>query len=191
MYLHFEDWSPFLPLLGRQGKKHGGKIIKVFATDDDPRERLNKSSLVVVESSDEPFTEEDVFDFGERGVYTGRDFEQAVAEKGANDKATRIARALMRFATREDTGFAYVGMQIRVGDRFLIEHPLDGLHGWERAVGGRAGLEETLHLDIFSPISLPRLRRIVDFEDPAQILSYQEVTAYNREQMQSGRKEQL
>lgn len=172
MYLHFEDWSSFIPWLDQRGVKHGEKIIKVYASDEDPREKFNKSTLAVVESSDEPFTEDDVFDFGERGVFTGLDYERSMAERGVNDKAARIARALARFATREDARFAYVGMQqVKADGTFLIGHPLDGIHGWEWVLRGK---EEFLHLDIFTSISLPRLRGIVDFENPALILTSQE-----------------
>lgn len=182
MYLRFEDWSSYIPWLDQRGVKHGEKIIKVYASDDDPREKFRKPTLAVVESSDAPFTDEEVFNFGQRGVFRGTDFERAIAERGANDKATRIARALARFATREDTRFAYVGMeQIKNDGSFLINHPLDGIHGWERVLGGRSGEEETLHLDILTSISLPRLRAIVDFENPTLVRNFQERIAYERE----------
>lgn len=189
MYLRFEDWTTFTSKLDKKGVRHGGKIIKVFATDDDPKKKFGKPTIVVVESSDEPFTDGNVFDFGERGIFTGLDFERAIAEKGVNDKAVRIARALARFSIREDTGFAYVGMQVRVGDDFLLDHPLDGIHGWERTIGGLSGQEETLHLDIITSTSLLRLRRIVDFENPALVMTYRERISYERE-VQSARKEQ-
>lgn len=190
MYLRFEDWSAFIPWLDKKGAPHGGKIIKVFATDEDPRVMFAKPTLVVVDSRDGPFTDDEFFYFGERGVFTGRDFESAIAEKRVNDKAARIARALARFATREDTGFAYVGMQVRVGDGFLIQHPLEGIDGWERVAGGLEGKEETLHLDIFTPTSLGRLRRIVDFENPATIRTSDERLTFNREQTRPKGKEQ-
>ena len=189
MYLRFEDWSTFTTLLDRKGATHGGKIIKVFATDDDPRITFNKPTLMAVDSNDEPFTAGDVFDFGERGVFTGVDFERTIAERKVNDLAARTARALARFATREDTGFAYIGMQNRLRDGFLIQHPLDGIHGWQRVTDGLEGQEETLHLDIITPISLGRLRGVVDFEDPAMIRTREERSVFDRERMRL-RKEQ-
>ena len=40
MYLRFEDWTTFTSKLDKKGVRHGGKIIKVFATDENPRENL-------------------------------------------------------------------------------------------------------------------------------------------------------
>jgi len=182
MYLRFEDWSSFTSWLDARGVKHGGKIIKAYPSEDDPREKYNKSTLVVIESDDSPFTEQDLFNFGQRGTFTGIDFESAIAQRVTNDKAARVARALARFGTRDDTRFAYVAMeQIKRDGSFLIEHPLDGIHGWERVGGGRTGEEELLHLDIFTSTSLPRLRNIVDYGNPALIRTSEERYAYERE----------
>ncbi len=179
MYLRFEDWSAKLDLLDRKGVVHGGRIIKVKATDEDPRERFGKNNLAIIESSGKPFTD-DVFNFGKRGIFTGKDLEETFLAKGLNDIALRTVRALVRFSTRQDTGFAYVGMQIKVGSKFLLDHPLDGIHGWKYVEQGRLGQEENLHLDIATSISLGRLKRIVDYDDPSQILSGLEIKEYMR-----------
>lgn len=189
MYLRFEDWSQFTGYLDRKGISHGGRIIKIYATDEDPRIKFGKEGLAVVESSDEPFKSDEVFDFGERGVFTGQDLEDAISAKQANELAGRTARALARFAVREDTRFAYVGMQVKVGERFLIQHPLDGIDGWERVVGGQQGQEGSLHLDIFTPTSLGRLRQIVDFEDSTRIRTHADRIAFGKEQLRARGKE--
>src|SRR5690242_13460578 len=112
MYLRFEDWSGFLPRLRETGVVDGGRIIKVYPSEEDPRIKFRKPSLVVVESSEEPLTARDVFDFDQRGTFTGEDLERIIRERELNEKAARIVRALTRFATREDTRFAYIAMQI-------------------------------------------------------------------------------
>lgn len=189
MYLRFEDWSmPILmERLNDKGVTHGDKIIKVFATDEDPRITYKKDSLSVVEINDEPFRDE-VFDFGERGIFTGQDFEQGIMRKGVSEHAAKTARALARFATREDTRFAYVAMRLKAGEDFLIQHPLDGIDGWARVAEGRTA-EESLHLDIFTPTSLGRLRQLVDIDDPTRIMTHEDRLTFRREQMQARRKE--
>ena len=71
MYLRFEDWSSFTSWLDARGVKHGGKIIKAYPSEDDPREKYNKSTLVVIESDDSPFTEQDLFPFRDQGEISG------------------------------------------------------------------------------------------------------------------------
>jgi len=180
MRLHFEDWSSYTNVLDRKGISHGGRIIKIYTGED--LGRFRKQNLVTVESSDEPFGSE-VFDFGERGKFTGRDIENAILARTTNKDAARIARSLLRFSLREDTGFVYAGMQVKVGERFLINNPLDEIDGWEYVPAGHA---HKLHLDIFVSSSLERLRGIVNFDDSEQILTLSDLIEARRKEGLAG-----
>lgn len=83
-YLHFEDWSDpmFLSHVEKNGLPHIGKIIKVFASDRRPDERFGKPGLAVVESSGDPFTTDERFDYGENGVFAGMDLEERLSSFG-------------------------------------------------------------------------------------------------------------
>ena len=66
MFLHFEDWSAFAFMLKSKGLPNQNQVIKVYASEADPRVKLGKPNLTVIESSGRPFTDE-VFEFQGRG----------------------------------------------------------------------------------------------------------------------------
>lgn len=47
MYLHFQNWTlPFvMQQLDRKGVRHGDWVIKIFATDQNPRGKFRKNTL--------------------------------------------------------------------------------------------------------------------------------------------------
>lgn len=185
MYIRFEDWTfPYtLNVLNQKKIPHGNKIIKVFATEEDPRVLFEKPTLTVLEVDDSPLTDEQ-YDFGERGIYSGKDFEQYLTGKKLTEKAKRVARALIRFGTP----FAQKAMEARTEEGYLINHPLDGIDGFqygtEQFVGSE--LERILHLDIFFPESLAKLREIVDYEDLGKVRNFREVIDYRKREYETG-----
>ncbi len=181
MHIRFEDWTEAMYFLERKKVPHGTKIIKIFASDEDPREKYGKATLKVVEVGDEPFREDEVFDAGNRGTFTGKDIEEAIAAKGTNELAVRTARALARFALQPELKFAQTGMEIKVDGQYLLNSPLEGIDGWKRTTGGQEGGEHLMHIDVISPKALRALGRIVDFEDSSTVRTYRDRRAYGME----------
>lgn len=176
MFIHFEDYTQFTWVLDKKGISHGGRIIKVFATRDDPRSIFDKPTLQSLQLSDEPLTEMDKFDFGERNIYTGSDYEIYMTNHVFTELGKRIARTLIRFASQENTGFTQAAMNAKYKDgSWLISHPLEDIDSLNKA--SINGKENLLHLDIFFPESLRRLKQIVDFDNPALVLSIRELAA--------------
>ena len=178
MYLHFEDWSDrlYLDLLERKGLPHGGKIIKIFANDEDPRIALAKPDLAIVKSNHAPIGESEVYDYAERGLYSGPELEAVLANHGLNDIGERIVRSLFRFANEQ--GFTQAAMAARKGDSWLINHPLGDIDGIDMAIRNPARIPH-IHLDIFFPDSLARLKEsVVDYDDPSQLLDKHEASRW-------------
>lgn len=166
MYLFFSDWSQFLPLLEARGIPHGGRIIKAYAVKQDPKITLKKPGLVVLESTTQPFTKDEVFDYGERGTYKGPKLEEEMQRLGLSAIASQTIRALFRFANAKENAFCQYAMSIQVEGRWFIDHPFGGLHGLDKAIEDPERRSRSIHLDIFTERSLTVLRRIIDFERP-------------------------
>lgn len=168
MYLHFEDWSNqlFLNQLKAKGIPHGEKIIKVFASVDDPRIILRKPDLVALEISGKPFPKDEIFDYGERGKYSGKMLEEKLLGINLSDFGKEVIRSLFRFANQE--GFTQTAMEIMIDGNWLIEHPLGDIDGIDIAKR-YSDREKAIHLDIFLPQSLEHLREILDFTNPEKI----------------------
>lgn len=176
MYLHFEDWSPFLGQLNRRGIPHGGKIIKVYPTEEDPRKVFRKETLTVIQSPEEPFSES--YDFGERGVYTGMDLERYLEKRSLTELGKRVTRALFRFAASPEYGFTQRAMAATRDGKWHINHPIQDIDSLSYAK--TEGREMNTHLDIFFGPSLEALRQIVDYNTPEQIISLGERREFER-----------
>lgn len=166
MYLHFEDWSLFLNQLKAKGIPHGEKIIKVFASKDDLRITLEKPDLIVLEINEKPFLANEVFDYGERGRYTGKELEEKLSTYNLSGFAKETIRSLFRFANQE--GFTQAAMGLMKDGKWTIEHPLGDIDGVNIAQGN-LDRENAIHLDIFLPQSLEHLKEVVDFTDSRKI----------------------
>lgn len=177
VYLHFEDWSQFTDFLTQKGMPHGDRIIKVKASLEDPRDTFEKKTLEVLRYSGGPFKKE-IFDFGERGIYSGVAVEQYMEERCFTETGKRVARALFRFAVQPEAGYVQRAMAFKRGDRWLIDHPMEDLDGL--AYASRTGQEGRIHLDIFYPDSLEALKGFVNIDDPSQIMSLREYRDYER-----------
>ena len=157
----------FLETLERAGKPHGGRIIKVFASEADPRQIVDQPELTVVEVADHPFGLDEIYEYPGYRVYSGPEIEGTLAGYGLDDRINRMARSLFRFANEQ--GFCQAAMAARWEDGTGIKHPLediDGLPPAERPVS-----TQDIHLDIFFPRSLVVLKEVVDYDDPTKVLS--------------------
>lgn len=178
MYLHFEDWTyPItLEMLDKRGLPHDDKIIKVFASDKDPRKVLDNPELTVVESRGNRFTKPESFDYVGRGTYPAKSLESALDLYGLNNFGLRIIRSLFRFSYKE--GFSQAAMAAERpsdGDtEWLIQHPFEAIHGINDTQSSPEKIPK-LHLDIFFPASILALSQTVDFENPRALVSPDEI----------------
>ena len=126
MYLHFEDWtSPlFLSVLDRNGIPHGERIIKIYATERNPHTLIDKPNLTVIESSSEPFREDEFFDYGERGTLSGKQLKNDLDSFGLTEDGKTRVRAFFRFSNTPELGFTQAAMAAKKSDgSWLIDHP--------------------------------------------------------------------
>ena len=158
MYLRFEDWSKYLHVLDEKGIGHGGAIVKVMASEVHPRDIFGREDLFVIEMDDCEFTEDEVFAYGKRGEWSGKQIEEYMDELGLSETGKKVSRALFRFANSPETMFCQAGMELRntEGD-WLIDHPMRDLDGLDRAVLRSGAYDFQIHLDIFVDKSLKRL----------------------------------
>ncbi len=188
MYLRLEDWSLefFLSRLEEKGLKHGGHIIKVYASEVDPRTKdmYGRETVAVVEIDDSPFREDEIFNYEGRGTYTGVQLNQRLGELGLNEDAKKRMRALFRFANLPETGFTREAMQLRNTEgNWLIDHPFGDIDGVSRAVQLPEKYSATVHLDIFVPTSLEKLARLLGVDDIGEaegLIGYKEHEDYRR-----------
>lgn len=162
MYLYFEDWSAFIADLEKKNVPHGGKIVKVFASEHDPREYFDNPRLSVVETDAAPLHQQDFY-FHNNRVFPGEEIEALMGDVGLREPARRIVRALLRFA--DSAEIWQEEMDIRVSCRRLINHPLDKIDGLIKAAvdpGGRTGI---IHMDLFTAAALQRLKNVVDHDN--------------------------
>ncbi|MBI4058335.1 hypothetical protein HY408_01070 [Candidatus Gottesmanbacteria bacterium] len=181
-YLYFEDYSMFTFVLDQKGIEHGGKIIKVFATRDDPREVFLQSHLAVVMVDDGPLIDED-FEFPTRELsWRASQIEADLMDRTTQPLVREIARALLRFASLPETQFLISGMSLRDNTgHWVISHPLDEIDGWKLSDRGKEFMT-SLHLDIFRPLSLESLRQMVNIDDPGQLVPLKEGNLYRKTQ---------
>lgn len=189
MFIHFEDWSSpiFLNQLTTKNIPHGDKIIKVFASDENPNTIFKKPGLVVLEMDDSPFSSEEAYDYGDRGRYSGTQLEKKLAGYGLNDFGKRTMRALFRFSNQE--GFCQAAMETKVDDKWLIDHPFGDIDGITNAITNPAR-ENSIHLDIFFPSSLERLKSIVNFDKPDATVPMIEGTRWRMGRLNPGTEQQ-
>ena len=79
LFLYFEDWSQFLPMLDHRGISHGNQIVKVYTAPVDPRERLGEPNLKVVVENDIHLFGEEYF-YKDRGTFSGMSIESQISK---------------------------------------------------------------------------------------------------------------
>ncbi len=173
MNIHFQDWTDerLLDSLNERDIPHGGRIIKVCATDEDPRDLTGYADLVVVDGESAPFTDEETYPYADRETYKGAALEAHLIAIALGDLGSRSVRTLFRFSNQQ--GFSQAAMAARLGEAWLIEHPFHCIDGIEAALR-QPGRERAIHLDIFFAASLRCLKGIVDYDDPKKVLSMQD-----------------
>lgn len=159
IFLYFEDWTQFVSELDRKGYAHGDKIIKVFATPFDPRVRLDKPGLKIIESDDSPLNGL-IFSYEGRGSFTGDDIEKRIAS--FDPYTQRVIRGLVRFDNRSDLQFAREGMSMKHDGEWLITNPIEDLDGIRENSGTNETTASRIHLDIFEERSLKSLADILE-----------------------------
>jgi len=168
-FIHFEDWSIFTNILNKKNIKHGGRIIKAFASSEDPRITFSNPNLAVVKESDDDFREN--YSYPEQvKEFDGDDLEAELDRRGFDSIAKKQIRTLFRFANNPNTPFCITGMAIKHNAEWLIKHPFDDIDGLEEVIKNPA-LASRIHLDIFTTESLNKLRDIVDYDDETQLVS--------------------
>lgn len=173
MYIHFSDWSMFMGTLNKKGIPHGDKIIKIYACKEDPRTILKRPTLYIDEVSDAPFTEDEVFDYNDRGSYTGPKLEAKLTEMGLDEEGKKYARALFRFANSPKIQSCQLMMSVKNPDgSWMFSNPLDDIDGLDMAARNPKGRNAAQHLDIFSEQSLARLRQMVDIDKRELLVPY-------------------
>lgn len=184
MYLHFEDWSApmFLQKLERAGLPHADKIIKVFASERDPRLALGKSALTVVSVDGSPFLNTDKFEYPGRETFTGSDLERKIADFNLGNTGNMSIRSLFRFANEH--GFCQAAMAAETDEGWLVDHPFGDIDGIDVAQP-QAAREHGIHLDIFFPDSLKVLKRVVDYDDPDTTPTMREGQAWFKQKSQT------
>lgn len=173
MYLYFEDATKFLFMLDQKGIPHGDRIVKVFASENDPRVRILRKGLVIIESPHYSLDQEK-FSYGQRGVYEGGDIESMIGAFGLNSLGQEIVRSLFRFSNRPDLGFCQAGMALTVDGKWLINNPLGDIDGIDQACHSPETRTLSIHLDIFVPESLQRLDKLVGFGNKDHLVTMRE-----------------
>jgi hypothetical protein len=166
MYLYFEDWSAFIGDLDKKNLPHDGKIVKVFASEQDPRVYFDDPRLKVVEIDATPLHDQ-VFRFHNQRVFQGEEIEVFMADLGLHEPARQIVRSLLQFADRTEIWQGEMG--IRVSCRRLINHPLDKVDGLFKAAAQPQARTRIIHIDVFTAPALQKLKTIVD-HDNGQLL---------------------
>ncbi len=180
MYLHFQDWSEPLLLerLSKVGPLRGDKIIKVFASEADPRQALGRSALTVLESPGLPFEESENFSYKRRRAYGGGELESKLAEYALGNHGQHVVRSLFRFS--HEYGFTQAAMSAKINNQqWLIKHPFENIHGIGIAASNSKH-ERLIHLDIFFADSLAELKQVVNvnYDKPEALLPKRDGTAW-------------
>ncbi len=176
MYVHFEDWSTAPTVQSRLetlSLPHEERVIKIFASGEDPRPALGRSALTIVESDGSVFSEDEEYPYERRRSFSGPELEDDLQAYGLSDDGQRIARSLFRFSYEQ--GFSQRAMAaVRKGNRGRsIRHPYESIDGLA-AAQHQPAREKAIHLDIFLPDSLAALREAVDYDDPEAVLGWKE-----------------
>lgn len=186
MYLRIEDWSlPFvIGMLEARGLPHGEHVLKVFASEVDPRfnQLFNRKNITIFEINDEPFQEDETFDYLGRETYTGSQLNDRMQELGLSHEAARRVRALFRFANLPETGLTQQAMQLKNQEgNWLIDHPFGDIDGITKALQNPELHSENVHLDIFVPESLDKIASLLgatSLTEAEGILTYEEARAF-------------
>lgn len=173
MFLYFSDWTSPQNISRLENKRfpHTGKLIKVFAKEQDPSINLNRH-ISTAEFSGEPFNQ--AYRYPGRGYWLAIEMERYLLHYHLPEEANNKVRALFRFANSPEMEIASLAMSIRNAETDNLEysHPLKIIDGLDEAVSRNRNYG--LHLDIFTPRSISRLKHFVDLDDPSLLVTERE-----------------
>lgn len=172
MFLYFSDWTTDenLRKLEEQDLPHAGRLIKVFATHEDPSETLGRY-ITTVEELGYAFDPDKQFKYYNRGPWLGSELETYLDHFHLPEEIKQKARALFRFAESPQMEITNLAMSPRNTFRHY-NHPLEIIDGLEEALQRQR--YNGLHLDIFSPPSIERLEKFIDLKNPEVLVSIRE-----------------
>jgi hypothetical protein len=191
MFLHFQDWTPFLSQVNPDLPK-GNSLLKVYPTQESPQSPnlFSREEIITFNEEDSPFRDDETYDYGERGIFAGTDLEAKLSQLSLPNEQERQARALFRFANRKDTQFTQEAMKLKTHEgKWLIDHPFENIHGLETQEGNPTRSSE-IHLDIFLPQSLEKaaaLLGVETFDECRQLVTMAEAFNIKRRKMVEGR----
>lgn len=180
MFIRIEDWSNplFLSQIERLEVAHENKLLKVFASYNDPRDHFDDDRLVIFDVSSDVFDENEVFAYIDREMFTGKMLEEKMQELLLSSTGKHIVRSLFRFAN--DIGVIDNIMSQTQDGRWVFDHPFDEINGIKTHNVYRREREAFIHIDIFHPSSLACLRKHVDIDNEYCLLGFREGYSFQK-----------
>jgi hypothetical protein len=181
MFLYFSDWSTDTNLakLDERGFPHSDRLIKVYASSENPSVKLGRE-ITTVEFPSSPFFPDEEFKFRSRGTWTGSNLEEYLEHFHLPEEEKRKARALFRFANSPKMEIVQYALEARnpTTRGFICSLPLAIIDGLDEAKD--RGRQNGLHLDISTQRSIDRLGKIIDLENAEGLLTIRESTELTR-----------
>lgn len=175
MFLYPSDWSRpeilrRLASIGIETKR----VIKIYAAHEENIGRVTGRPVQMIPIDYKGLTHSDIFDYGDRGTYDGRDLEMYLQKySGLDITGVQIARAMLRFGYQEALGTNRLAMAARNGDGPVFDNPFSFIHHF----GSRnPDVNTQMHLDIYTPQSIERLSKFIDLDDPRKLATAREVS---------------
>ncbi len=185
MFIHFENWANYMGGIDARIPNQG-TAIKAYATFSDPRDFFQNPALAVVEVNHEPFTIDEMFNYGDqREGYSGIGLESDLSrahemslrfqpEIPLDDIAKKTVRAMMRLSHSSEFPAATNAMLAKdIDGTWYFNHPFSLFHGFEK-LAPRKGRNMAIHFDILSPDSLELLSRVFDWNDASKLVPIRE-----------------
>ncbi len=174
MFLYPSDWSrpEVLSRLAKRGIDTK-RVIKIYAAHEENIGRITGRSIQIIPIGFKGLTHKDIFAYGDRGSYDGRDLEMYLQKySGLDITGVQIARAMLRFGYQEALGTNRLAMAARNGNEPVFDNPFSFIHHFG---SHKPDVNTKMHLDIYIPQSIERLSKIIDLEDPRKLATAEEV----------------
>jgi len=174
VFLYPSDWSqPRLLRKLASIRIETERVIKIYAAHDQNIGRITGRPIQLIPIDYKGLTHEDIFDYGERGSYNGRDLEMYLQKySGLDQSGIAIARAMLRFGYQEALGTNRLAMAVKNGDEPVFDNPFSFIHHFKSP---KPDVNTKMHLDIYMPQSIERLSKIIDLDNLARLATPEEV----------------
>lgn len=177
VFLYFSDWTTQenLKKLEEKGFPQAGKLIKVFASYQDPSAKLGRQ-ITVIEKSGEPFDLDKKFKYAGRSYWLGLEMEEYLDHFRLTPEAKQKTRALFRFADSPEMEITQLAMSLAkdASGSYRYRHPLAIVDGLTEAM--ERGRFDGLHLDIFTQRSIGHLASLINLESTEGLVTLREST---------------